>query len=307
MKGKIQDKQNKKGLLKNILIISTVIVFIIIFLRVVFKIIQGTQKTTDVVYEVETEKLRQVPIKETILFQGIAEGDPQVKVYSKVSGKFEKRIVNEGDFVKKDAILFYINRDMPGFEGQLAPVNSPITGVVLSLYYFDKGAFIDPQKPVGEIANQKNIKVVLKAGEDSLVKIKKGQRAVLIPSYKGQDGINGFVDTVSPFINKDTLSGTVIVKASNNEDKITVGMSVDVVIDAIERQGFMVPQKAVLMGEDITYIFINDNNMAKRIDVKTGYMENDRIEIISEKLQEGMDIIVSGSYKLNENLKVKVK
>lgn len=297
----------RKNIFKNIMIIFLLVIFLIIFVRVVLKIMQGTQKTADIFYTVETQKLKPDLIKETILFQGIAEGDPQVKIYSKVPGKFERKVVNEGDFVKKGQVLFYINRDMPGFEGQFAPVESPIAGTLLSLYYYDKGAFIDPQKPVGEIANQKNIKIVLKAGEDSIVKIKRGQKATIIPSYKGRDGINGFVDSVSPFINKETLSGTVVVRAVNTEEKITVGMSVDIIIDAVTRQGFTVPQKAVLMGEDLTYIFINDNGLARKIDVKTGYMENDMIEIISEKLQEGLEVVVAGGYKLNENSKLRVK
>ena len=68
----------------------------------------------------------------------------------------------------------------------------------------------------------------------------------------------------------------------------------------------MLPESAVLMGEGKTYVFINDNGKAKRVDVKLGYMANDKTEI-TEGLTEGMQVINEGNFKVNEGSKIMVE
>jgi RND family efflux transporter MFP subunit len=145
---------------------------------------------------------------------------------------------------------------------------------------------------------------VLLTGEADLIKIKKDMAAEIEPVYDGE-GLTGNVYSVTPYVDRDTMAGTVIVKAENKTRKIKPGMSVKVRIKTAQRKGFMVPESAVLMGEGKTYIFINDNGAAKRIDVQTGYMEGDRTEITGN-LAEGTEVITEGNFKLYEGAKVSV-
>lgn len=294
---------NKK--IKNYIIIFITIVFLLIFFQIIRKIILTSGKPKEILFEVGIEKLALKEISEIIKFEGIAEGDPQIKVYPSVPGKFEKNIVNEGDSVKKDAHLLYINRDIIGFEYNLAPVKSPIDGIVVKLYFFDKGDTVLPQMPVAEVAKVDKIKVVINTGEKELIKIKKGQSALIFLVYDNNIYLKGSVFSVTPFINKDTLSGTVVVKADNIENKIKPGQSVKVEIETEKRKAFLIPDKAVMTDERGTFIFINDNGIARKIYITTGYIENDFIEIIGD-LSEGMEVITEGGFKLYENAKIKI-
>lgn len=281
------------------------IIFIFIFIQIIKKIILTSGKSSEVYFEVGIEKLFFKEITEIIKFEGIAEGDPQIKVYPTVAGKFEKNIVNEGDSVRKDTYLLYINRDIVGFEYNLAPVKSPIDGIVVKLYFFDKGDTVLPQMPVAEIANVNKIKVVIYAGENDLIKIKKGHKAYISLIYDNNTNLKGSVFSVTPFVNKDTLAGTVVVKADNGDLKIKPGQSVKIEILTEKRRTFLIPDKAILTDENGTFVFINENNIAKKIYIKTGYIENDLIEIKGD-LKEGMEIVTEGSFKLYENAKIKI-
>jgi multidrug efflux pump subunit AcrA (membrane-fusion protein) len=291
--------------LKKALVMFIAIIFLLLFLQIIRKIIMLSGKPKEIVFEVSTEKLKLTDLIEKIKFEGVVEGDPQIKVYSQVPGKFEKNAVAEGDSVKKDDCIAYINRDIVGFDYKLAPVKSPINGIVTKLFFVDKGDAVLPQLPVAEVSNIDNIKVVVTTGERDLNKIKKGLIAKINAEYDESIAVSGNVFSVTPFVNKDTLAGSVIIKAENKEHKLKPGMSVKIEIETEMRKTFFIPEKAILTDEQGQYIFINENGIAKKINVKTGYQENDYMEITGD-LKEGTEIVTEGSFKLFEGAKLNI-
>ncbi len=287
------------------LIIIAVLGALIIF-QIIRKVTRAGEKLAETVYDVKAVKAEKTEIKEGVFISGIAEGNPQIKVYPIVTGKFERNAVSEGSFVNKDDTILYINRDIVGMDYQLANVMAPAAGIVTKIYATDKGAYVTPQYPVAEIANPDSIKVILSAGEEDMVKIKAGQAAEISAAYGEKKTLKGSVSSVTPFIDKDTMAGTIIVKADNPKREIKPGMSVNVSIYGGARQGIMLPENAVLLGESRSYVFINDNGRAKMADVKTGYIEGNNIEI-TEGIKEGDIVITEGNFKLNEGNLVKIK
>ena len=245
-------------------------------------------------------------INETVVIQGIAEGDPQVKIYPAVSGKFERVQAREGSLVRKDDVLLYINRDIVGMDFQLAPIKSPVHGIVTRIYYSDKGASVTPQNPVAEVANPANIKVVLNTGEEEMLKVKNGMDASIKPVYGEGAPIKATVYSSTPFIDKDTLAGTIIIKGKNIDSEIKPGMSVEVTVYTAKRNAVMLPKSAVLMGDGKTYVYINDNGKAKRVDIEMGYMTEDETEVKSGLTENAM-VITDGNFKLNDGMKVSTK
>jgi len=287
------------------LIIIAVLGAIILF-QIIRKVTRAGEKLSETVYDVKAVSAVKTDIQEAIFIRGIAEGNPQIKVYSQVPGKFERNNVSEGSFVNKDDTIIYINRDIVGMDYQLANVMAPAAGIVTKIYVTDKGAFVTPQYPVAEIANPDKIKVVLSTGEEDMIKVKTGQAAEISAAYGDKITLKGSVSSVTPFIDKDTMAGTIIVKADNPERQIKPGMSVNVAIYGQRRQGIMLPENAVLLGESRSYVYINDNGRAKMTDVKTGYIEGDNIEII-EGINIGDVVVTEGNFKLNEGNLLKIK
>lgn len=287
------------------LIIIAVLSAVILF-QIIKKVTRAGEKLSETVYDVKAVQAGKTDIQEAIFIRGIAEGNPQIKVYSQVPGKFERNAVSEGSFVNKDDTILYINRDIVGMDYQLANVMAPAAGIVTKIYTTDKGAFVTPQYPVAEIANPDKIKVILSTGEEDMIKIKAGQTAEISAAYGDKITLKGSVSSVTPFIDKDTMAGTVIVKADNPKRDIKPGMSVNVKIYGQRRQGIMLPENAVLLGESRSYVYINDNGRAKMTDVKTGYIEGDNIEI-TEGINIGDVVVTEGNFKLNEGNLLKIK
>ena len=297
---------DKKKIQKAAIIGLAVFVGIII-VQIALKIMRTSAGTSETVVTVGAVTAQAKEIEESVLIQGLAEGDPQVKVYTMVPGKFEKAAAREGSFVKKDDVILYINRDMVGMDFQLVPVKSPIDGIVTKIYYSDKGASVSPQYPAAEVANTSNIKIVMQTGEEDMVKVKNGMDAKIKAIYGSElDVLSGMVYSSTPFIDTDTMSGTIIVKATNGAGLIKPGMSVEVSIFTGKRKAIMLPESAVLMGEGRTYVFINEGGKAKRVDVKLGYMANDEAEIL-QGLPEGAQVINEGNFKVNEGSKIEIK
>ncbi|PKL91338.1 MAG: hypothetical protein CVV21_08990 [Candidatus Goldiibacteriota bacterium HGW-Goldbacteria-1] len=287
------------------LIIIAVLSAVILF-QIIKKVTRAGEKLSETAYDVKAVQAGKTDIQEAIFIRGIAEGNPQIKVYSQVPGKFERNAVSEGSFVNKDDTILYINRDIVGMDYQLANVMAPAAGIVTKIYTTDKGAFVTPQYPVAEIANPDKIKVILSTGEEDMIKIKAGQTAEISAAYGDKITLKGSVSSVTPFIDKDTMAGTVIVKADNPKRDIKPGMSVNVKIYGQRRQGIMLPENAVLLGESRSYVYINDNGRAKMTDVKTGYIEGDNIEI-TEGINIGDVVVTEGNFKLNEGNLLKIK
>jgi multidrug efflux pump subunit AcrA (membrane-fusion protein) len=265
---------------------------VIIAGRIAASCVMGAKKPKEVVYNIGSVKLAKQSVPHIMSVQGILEGDPQVKVYPQVPGKFAKNNVSEGQKVNRGDVLVYIDRDMVG-------------GTVTKLYYIDKGDAVSPQMPVAEVANDDNVKVVFNLGQDDLLKAHVGQKASIFYINDQAFSVEGEIASVPPVIDKDIMAGTVVVKAANKAGSMKIGMSVNVEILTDTKVSFMVPEKAVLLGEQNAYVFINRENKAVMISVTTGYRQNDLMEI-SGPLAEGDDVITDGNFKLYDGAKVTV-
>jgi len=53
-------------------------------------------------------------------------------------------------------------------------------------------------------------------------------------------------------------------------------------------------------------VFVNENNVAKRVEVLIGKRFDDQLEIISETLKEGSNLVIEGQSRLINGDKIEV-
>ncbi len=296
----------KKALLGILFAVIAVIV-IILAVRISIKIKQENQKAFKNSFTVSVITAKKTLLKETIFAQSIVEGDPQVKVYpsNNVSGIFLRNNRKEGDYVTKDFDIADIDRNIPGSEYAEAPVKSPISGIITKLYYQDKGAFVAANQPVAEVANINKVKIIVTLGERDLLRVKKDQPVFITSDYSPDLHVNAKVDSVTPYIDNDTFSGYVTIRLNNEDRKLVIGMSVNIEIEIDQRMAFVVPESCILMGQDTTYIYLNRNNKAKMLNVKTGFSRDGKEEIIGD-IKEGDQIINDGNFKVYNGAALKI-
>jgi multidrug efflux pump subunit AcrA (membrane-fusion protein) len=262
-------------------------------------------KPKETVFNVSEIKLAKQKVPHVLIVQGVLEGDPQVKVYPQVSGKFAKNAVAEGASVNKDDVVAYIDRDQIGYKYALAPVKAPVSGIVTKLYYIDRGDQAGPQMPVAEIANEDNVKVVFNLGQDDLLAVQKGQKAQIFFAEDQAFYLDGVVNSVPPVIDTDIMAGTVVVTAPNKARTMKIGMSVNVEILTEEKDSYMVPEQAVLPGADGVYIYEDKAGKAAAVKVTTGYSHEGQVEI-NGPLADGDEVVTEGNSVLSDGAKLSV-
>lgn len=296
--------KNNNERIKKIVVWILIGLAAIAFIRIVIFVAKSVKKPATLIYNVSAVKLARQQVPHYLAMQGVVEGDPQVKAFPQVPGKFYRNAVAEGTMVAKGQDIVMIDRDMVGYQYQLAPVKAPVAGIVTRLYYIDRGDSVSPAMPVAEVANEEAIKVVFNVGQEELVQIAKGQKAKISFIEDPSLFVDGEVFSVPPVINSEIMAGTVVVKADNKDKKLKLGMSVNVDILAGSAENFLVPERAVLMGDDKSYVYINVSNTAKQVNVTTGYRVADSVEIVSADLKEGDEVLIDGAFKLAEGAKV---
>jgi multidrug efflux pump subunit AcrA (membrane-fusion protein) len=298
------EKKTKKLIIIAGIAVIALILGVIVY-RIAAKIIQESKQGRQATYAVGQITLKKQLLEKTLSFRGVLEGDPQVKVYSPVAGKFQSNAVSEGDNVNPDDILTYINRDVVGQTYQPALVRAPVAGMVKKLYFVDRGTPVTVDRPVAEITNQDSIKVVLTVGEEDLSRVKTGMDAVITSLYDENLKIKARVFSVTPFVDSDTFSGSIIIKAENASHTGKIGISVVVNIITGRSDAFLVPANAIGIDLESTFIFVNVDDTAKRVPVRQGYAKGGLIEITGE-VKDGDNVVTDGSFKLFNGAKLSV-
>ena len=145
----------------------------------------------------------------------------------------------------------------------------------------------------------------IKIPENYSASIKKGLPVeVKLSSFKNKT-FAGEIDFVSSRINADTRSILSRVKIENNNQELISGSLLEVSVKFNLRNSLSVPDTSVMIEGDKSYVYkINGENIANKIEVKTGLRGNKNIEIISG-LTEGEIIVAEGLKKVRPKAKIK--
>ena len=127
---------------------------------------------------------------------------------------------------------------------------------------------------------------------------------VKISSYKNKI-FQGEIDFVSSRINADTRSLLSRIKINNPDLELISGSLLEVDVKFNLRNSLSVPDTSVMVEGDKSYVYkITDDNIANKIEVKTGIRNNKNIEIVSG-LNEGEIIVAEGLKKVRPRGKIK--
>jgi len=145
----------------------------------------------------------------------------------------------------------------------------------------------------------------IKIPENYSAFIKKGLPVdIKISSYKNKI-FQGEIDFVSSRINADTRSLLSRIKVNNPDLELISGSLLEVSVKFNLRNSLSVPDTSVMVEGDKSYVYkITDDNIANKIEVKTGLRNNKNIEIISG-LKEGEIIVAEGLKKVRPRGKIK--
>lgn len=182
--------------------------------------------------------------------------------------------------------------------GQPLIVRSPIEGEVLENTIVLGQYINDDADPVVKIAALNKIWIVGKVKEKDIQHLTKLNKVQIELSAYPNEPITGTIYHVNEIVDEETRSIDVLIEADNNKRILKPGMYVNVrFIDQPEKV-ILVPSRAVLQGEDDSFVFVEVAPHAySRKNVVIGGVSGNQTVILSG-LEKGDKIVSEGGIYL---------
>jgi len=185
-------------------------------------------------------------------------------------------------------------------------LSAPFNGVVTGKYFEDGEMYtgtpttVTGRSAVVTVMQVNPLKVEVALSEQYYPLIRTGMKATVTADVYDGETFTGTVQKKYPTINSATRSFITELELPNRNDLLKPGMFVRVSMDLGEVETFVVPANTVLVqeGTNVRYLFITRDNTAKRVDVGIGKRFDNNVEIISDSLKTGDQLIAEGQARL---------
>lgn len=184
----------------------------------------------------------------------------------------------------------------------LAPFDGIVTG-----QYFENGelytgaAFGGATKPsIIAIEKINPLKAYVNLSEQYFLSVKKGTKVELRSNLYPDRVFEGTVSIVYPTIDPASRTFTVEIKIPNKDEALRPGMygTINFAIGTTETVAAPAIAVLKLQGSNDRYVFLNKDGVAKRVSVVLGKRFEDQVELISNDIKEGDELIVVGQGRL---------
>ncbi|AMP89299.1 efflux RND transporter periplasmic adaptor subunit [Legionella pneumophila] len=223
--------------------------------------------------------------------------DAQADVSIRISGSVTAIDVNLGDSVKAGQRLATVQSRLVGNPPPSVAVNAPIAGII-DARNISLGQAVEPNTVLFHISNRDKLLVVAQVYEEDLGKVKVGQEVnIHALSYPKQTFL-GQVTLIEPNLDPMTRTVNVRITLDNREGLLKPGMFVRAnLILTHNKAALVVPNAALLQADNEQFVFVQNENTYKRVNVKIGAVEDDYSEII-EGLVPGDLVVTQGNREL---------
>ena len=150
----------------------------------------------------------------------------------------------------------------------------------------------------------KNIFIDIKIPENYVGVIKKGLKAE-ISSSAFKRNFKGKIDSVSSRIDPSTRSILARVIVKNDNFQIIPGQLMTVKIIYDEEKELGVPESAVTIQGNTSFVYIVEDNIAKKRNIEIGKRNFGKVSVLSG-LEKNEEVVIEGISKVRNNLKVKI-
>jgi len=173
-----------------------------------------------------------------------------------------------------------------------------ISGTVIDIDVVS-GENITSDRVVAKVADLDNMEVTIPVDELDILKVKKGQNAIInVSALKGVD-FKGKVTNISQEgkIENGVSTFDVTISIDNPKDlKLGMSANVKILLDS-KKNVLLVPVDCVSEREDKYYVKVEKNNgEVEEIEVEVGLISNDFAEITSDNLREGYKVLKETGY-----------
>ncbi len=297
---------NRKKIVITIVILILAISIFRIFQSVNKKIKMSKQsKDTGVIYTVKVVKAKYDKLFDSTNFVGEIKGINEVSVFSKVPGKLNRKVVDEGESVIKDETICEIDRDEPVLRYSIYELKSPVSGVI-SKYFVDVGGTVSPQTPVCNISDITRVRIVFGIAEKLVSKITNNSyikfKTTTLPDkifYVKNLQLGNYIDPMSRLME-------IRCVMSNDNNIFKSGGFVEGELIFSEKKVLVLPIDCIVNTFDNKkVVYVIQNNISTKVEVTTGLEYRGKIEIL-KGIKENDIVVYQGQELLTEGMKVNI-
>lgn len=185
-------------------------------------------------------------------------------------------------------------------------VRAPFNGVIAAKNYEDGELYSGT--PILTLTQTHLLKAYVSIPESYVPFVNEGMEINVFSDVFPTDTFPATVEIVYPTVDSDTHTFQTKIRIPNPDLKLRPGMFVRTTMKLNEVEALLVPYQAVLKltGSNNRYLFVNNNDVAKRVDVKLGQRFDELIEVFSDDLKEGDLIVTVGQAKLVDGTPLEV-
>ena len=188
-----------------------------------------------------------------------------------------------------------------------SPIDGTITRVNIKLGRFADET--DDSKPMFVVENIDQLEMEVLVSEYDIGKIEIGQPVTITADILKEDSVTGVVDRISPTGEEKTGTSErvipITIKITGDSKNLIAGINAKAEILIAESKDVLIlPLECLRENVDgsVSILRLNQENKIEEISVTTG-VENDlNVEVFSDMLQEGDNIIVSPTADLTEGM-----
>jgi len=193
----------------------------------------------------------------------------------------------------------------------LAPFNGVVSG-----RYFEPGEMYSgtPNTQTGKaavlsIVQIDRLKAIVPVSEKHFPQIGKGMEKNIKVDIYPENDFTGRIERVHPTIDPANRTFNVEMVINNREGLLRPGMFARITFELDKEEALLLPSMAVLkmQGSNNRYLYVEKDGKAHRISVTIGDRFDDNIEVISDELEMGDNVIISGQSRLLDGVAVEVK
>ena len=262
-------------------------------------------RAEETVYTVKTQKLERTNLQEYLRVNGTVKAENSISVYPDMAGKLTRVPVTLGSYVKKGQVIAEVDPSSPGSYYTTSPVYAPISGYITSLP-LTTGTTVTTSSEIAIIGNINNLQIECKIPESKIAVLKNGLVAhVGLEAYKGEV-FPAHIFRISPIVDETSRTKQVYLIFDTNDSRINAGMYVKMLLDTVLHENVITVPTDCIARENtksFVYVYNSDGTVSKR-EIKTGAMV-DGVAEVTQGLDEGESVVVSGMQVLSDGVKVK--
>lgn len=231
---------------------------------------------------------------------------------------YEQGALPQNDYLEAKATYETDVLSLDTYDFDKVNITSPISGTVtrINVTVGSNANNTSDNKSMFVIEDLDHLQLKVKVSEYDISKIKEGQKVSITSDVLGEETASGVVAKIAPSgESKDNSNGSsemvipVDINIDNSNGKLIAGVNAKAEILIHEKENALaVPVDAIMedVNDGANYVFVIKNNKIKKIKVKTGIEGDFSIEIISDKIKAGDQVVLSPTFDLTNGMEVTI-